>query len=103
MSTKYPEHQKLKAVAERSQTVGTFLDWLRDEKGISLAVQHEHNESCHEEGRWNRCGYSAGDYVPAFASTRNLLAEFFAIDEERLEREKRAMLAEMRGESVGES
>lgn len=96
MSTKYPEHEKLRAVAPQSQIVGTFLDWLRDEKGISLAVKHEHNESCLEERRWNRCGHSAGDYLPAFASTRNLLAEFFEIDEEKIENEKRAMLAELR-------
>ena len=102
MSTKYPEHEKLKAVVAQSQTVGAFLDWLRDEKGISLAVQHAHNESCSEGGRWARCGYSNGDYAPAFASTRNLLAEFFEIDEEKIENEKRAMLAELRGESVAQ-
>ena len=102
-TNKYPEHARLKAVATQSQTVGTFLDWLRDEKGISLAVQHKHADSCKEDGeRYNNCGYSEGEYMPAFATTRGLLAEFFEIDERKIEDEKLAMLAELRGESVAQ-
>jgi hypothetical protein len=96
MTTKYPEHQKLKAVRAKSQAVGEFLDWLTAEKRITLAVAHEHTASCREDGL--RCGYSAGDYLPASASTRELLAEFFDIDESKIENEKRAMLAELRGD-----
>lgn len=95
---KYPEHVRLKSVKPQSQAIGEFLDWLSDEKKISLAVQHEHTESCYEE-KYIRCGFSSGEYLPAQATTRNLLEEFFEIDGQKIEREKRAMLAELRGES----
>lgn len=91
----YPEHEKLKLVAEQSQTVGAFLDWLRDEKGISLTVRHEHTTSCREDG-YVRCGYSQGEYMPAHTTPHKLLAEFFEIDEKKIETEKRAMLAGLR-------
>lgn len=93
----YPEHVKLKSVKPRSQAIGEFLEWLASEKRIALAVQHEHTESCYEE-KYIRCGYSSGEYLPAQATTRGLLAEFFEIDEVKLEREKRMMLADLRGE-----
>jgi hypothetical protein len=103
MTTEYPEHEKLRAVREKSQAIGEFLDWLGEEKGLSLVVQHEHDGNCRGEDGRNGCGYRKGDYAPSFASTRALLAEFFEIDEERLEREKRAMLAELRGEKAHET
>ena len=100
---KYPEHEKLKAVAERSQTVGSFLDWLTHEKGIALTVQHEHTASCKEHGeRYNNCGYREGEYMHAGTPVRVLLAEFFEIDEKKIEAEKQAMLAELRGESLAQ-
>ncbi len=103
MTTKYPEHERLRAVALKSQTVGEFLDWLSHQKGISFTVQHEHTDACSEPGdRYNRCGYRDGDYAPSGATTRSLLAEFFEIDERKIEEEKRAMLAELRGESVAQ-
>ena len=30
MST-YPEHEKLRAVKDRSQTIGEFVEWLEDQ------------------------------------------------------------------------
>lgn len=93
---KYPEHAKLKAVARESQAVGRFFDWLADTKGIALAVQHEHTDSCRDDDGYIHCGYRSGEYVPARATMRGLLAEFFEIDEEKLEREKSQMLAEIR-------
>lgn len=62
----YPEHEKLRLVSEKSQACGEFLDWLI------------------ERGWEPREGGSA--------NVRKLLAEFFEIDQELLEREKEHML-----------
>lgn len=72
-----PEHDKLRAVKDRSQACGEFLDWLRDH-GYVL------------------CERAEEELVPAFKRTEQILAEFFEIDLDALEREKREMLAELR-------
>jgi len=74
----YPEHEKLTKVADKSQAIGEFLEWCSAEKGISLANYSDYRED--------------GMPVPF----RPLLAEFFEIDENVLEQEKRAMLDAMR-------
>lgn len=73
----YPEHVKLKAIQAKSQACGEFLEWL-DERGIELG--------CWAEGRFDPYSYRK----------TSLLAEFFGIDERKIEEEKRAMLDEMR-------
>jgi len=76
----YPEHTKLKAIQHQSQTVGEFLEWL-DSKGIQL------------------CTYlRPDDNWPTRLATNNrdLLAEYFDIDQKVLEDEKRKMLDEQR-------
>ena len=42
--TTYPEHEKLQAVNEKSQAIGEFLDWLRDEKRVQLVTWEEWEE-----------------------------------------------------------
>lgn len=80
----YPEHEKLKKVQKESQAVGEFLEWLRGEKGYEIA-------------RWNRDDFDEEDdrLVPVHISIEKLLAEFFNIDTNKLEEEKRAMLAQL--------
>lgn len=70
----YPEHEKLRAIKEESQVCGEFIEWL----GMQ--------------------GYSV---EPISRKTRAFvlraqLANFFEIDEEKLEEEKQAMLEELR-------
>lgn len=74
-----PEHEKLHKVRDKSQVCGEFLDWLRDEKGFTLATEDEY-----------------GDPIPVYTSTTKLLAEFFEIDLKVLEDEKEQMLRELR-------
>lgn len=74
----YPEHEKLAVVQERSQACGEFLDWLVNERRLVVA----------EYGEYGLVAFCGG--------TQKLLAEFFEIDERRLEEEKRAMLEEIR-------
>lgn len=68
--SEYPEHDKLRACRDKSQLCGEFLEWLLEEKG----------------------------WEPPEAAIRleAVLAEFFEIDQCRLEDEKVAMLSLMR-------
>ncbi len=80
--TKYPEHEKLKALNGANQTVGDFIEWLFGK---------------YELAEWNtNQELSEDELVPAHRSRDGLLAEFFNIDQNRLEEEKRAMLDEIR-------
>jgi len=63
----YPEHDKLAAVHAESQPIGTFLDWLQCEKGVILPERIE-----------------------------VLLAEYFEINLDLIEMEKRVMLSDCR-------
>jgi hypothetical protein len=74
----YPEHIKLKAISARSQAIGEFLEWLTCKKGFTICQLHRE------------------EFMPVYTRTENLLAEFFEIDLDKIEAEKRAMLAELR-------
>lgn len=87
----YPEHDKLQLVKDRSQACGEFMDWLLNEKKIELA-------------EWGVDQDEAADHPeaetpflwPISRPWTSLLAEFFGIDEKKLEAETVAMLEEMR-------
>lgn len=61
----YPEHVKLKRIQKQSQTCGEFLEWLQEQDYVELSIHKR---------------------------LASILAEFFEIDENKLEQEKRAML-----------
>lgn len=82
----YPEHDKLHKVKDRSQACGEFLDWLREEKHVLLHVYDK----------------SLDMYYPLLQSNEKLLAEFFDIDMDVLEQEKRMMLDMLRKTNSGE-
>lgn len=67
--SEYPEHDKMQAIKNDSQAQGEILEWLSSSKGIMLGQ-----------------GIS------------ELLAEYHEIDLKKIETEKRAMLAKIRGE-----
>lgn len=77
-----PECDKLAAVRDRSQVVGEFIEWLTGEKGIELAIFGENEE---------------GDeaLLPFHFNRDGILAEFFDIDMNRVEKERRAILAQL--------
>ena len=75
---KYPEHIKLKQISDKSQVIGEFMDF----SGYTLCEYSEELEV----------------YMPVLSSISALLAKHFGIDEEKIEQEKRAMLAELRGD-----
>lgn len=83
----YPEHEKLKKVAEQSQVIGEFVDIFLGGKGIMLAHYYEFVDTGGKQLTTHG--------VPAID---DLLAEFFDIDRDKLETEKRAMLEQARSE-----
>lgn len=79
----YPEHIKLKAIMGKSQAIGEFIDWLFGEYKIVLASRFELNDTLYQ----------------STISIDKLLAGFFDIDRDVLEKEKRQILETMRGEA----
>lgn len=93
---KYPEHEKLKKISDKSQACGDFLSWLLGEKELVLAQYHEHNETCRGRDGFKHCGYRKDELAITYVSVDSLLAEFFGIDQQKIWEEKDAMLAEIR-------
>lgn len=72
------EIEKVKAVSERSQTIGGFLEWLQSKEYVIAS--------------W-------GAYDNLYQERRSIeewLAQYFGIDLKKLEKEKRALLDEIR-------
>jgi len=68
---------KLRAVQGLSQTIGDFLDWL-SERGIVLCRPERHH------------------YCPIPETAEQLLAQYFQIDLNKVEAEKRVILEKLR-------
>lgn len=82
----YPEHEKLRAVKERSQVIGEFLDTGLKELGLTLCEATDLFEC---------------PWAPTPMSLETILAKYFNIDPNRLEEEKLAMLEELRSAQKG--
>lgn len=80
--TYYPEHDKLLVIKDKSQAIGEFMEWCADE-GLHLAEW------------WESHSYT-GCMQITLRGTTGLVAEFYDIDLNVLEAEKRAMLNEQR-------
>lgn len=75
----YPEHIKLKAIQPKSQAIHDFIEFLQG-KGIYLGEYYKDFDRMVFAGR----------------NITNLVAEFFDIDQNKLEGEKRHMIDVMR-------
>lgn len=100
-----PELEKLKAVHEKSQAIGEFVDLFMRGNGFTFGKPHVHDESCpgwdHERGKYNPglgdgCSFHSGDMIHCNTPLEKLLAEFFNIDMDKVEEERRAILDYMR-------
>ncbi len=89
-----PELDKLHAVKDKSQACGEFVEWLKEHK-IVLAKIHEHTDHCYEDGD-RVCGASKDELVLDMTRLEKHLANFFEIDLDKVEAEKRALLDEIR-------
>jgi hypothetical protein len=98
--TEYPEHEKLKAVQEKSQAIGSFLEWLTGTKKYVTAKYVkvwndeiiDSEEDVSEENRED----IYDQLIPESLHINNILAEYYEIDLKKLEQEKCAMLEELR-------
>ena len=71
----YPEHDKMNAVKEESQAIGEFLTWA---EGEGMILYHQFAR------------------VPVMKSTNQLLADYYGIDLDEVNAEKRRMIQEIR-------
>lgn len=74
-----PECEKLTKVADKSNIIGAFLDWL-NEKGYVLSEWDDHDK-----------------LYPVHLSIEKLLAKYFNIDLVKVEKERSAWLEQLRG------
>jgi 2C-methyl-D-erythritol 2,4-cyclodiphosphate synthase len=79
---KYPEHDKLHAVVDRSQEVGQFLEWMQ-EQGWHFCKSVKYDE------------FDEPQLAIQYLNITKTLAEYFHIDLDKIEAEKRAMLDEL--------
>ena len=112
VETKYPECEKLAAVADKSQAIGDFLDWLRSgeadntrfKRPIFLAANSIVAEEWHHGEQDlledEDCDVDEGKLCYWGYDIRRLLAKYFEIDLDKVESERRAMLEELRKEDT---
>lgn len=79
MKVKTTELDKMAKVHERSQAIGAFLDWLGGERDYTICELGENGEGMEE-------------YFPVRPNIEKLLAEYFDIDLEKVEKERRKLL-----------
>lgn len=121
----YPEHEKLRAVKGEAETIGAFLEWLQSEGKVICTWQDAGNNGkprvvpatpediariaeMHGTHSWEVANARANgvdnfdyewwgdEYVPMRGSISDRLAEYFHIDQVKLDAEKRAMLEKLR-------
>lgn len=80
MANEYPECEKMSKVKDKSQTIGEFIEWIEWKKNWEI---------CERRGRED-------SLFPVPFSTEKLLADFFGINLDKVEKEKRQMLDEIR-------
>lgn len=113
MSSNYPEHDKLHKVADISQEIGEFIDVGLPKMGMEIYELVTRDCDCPHcrEGRgeitaWHDKGEKATivngavqitEWVPTHKSAQAILATYFDIDLKKIDAEKDAMLAELRG------
>ena len=87
---KTPECDKMLKVHEKSQEIGNFLNWLREEKEVCFMTENPD----WREGRNN----DKTEYLYFHFNMEELLAEYFKIDLKKVETERQAILKSLRDE-----
>ncbi len=91
--TTYPEHEKMKALNGASQTAGEFVDWMQGQ-GIVFAEYQTVQRTNILTGK--PLADMVETLMPKHLNIPALLADFFDIDEAKLEAEKQEMIAGLR-------
>jgi hypothetical protein len=76
-----PELDKMLRVKDESQAIGEFIEWL-GANGMWI-------------GEYVDLGYREPRGVPVSKTINGLLADFYGIDMQKIEQERRAILAEI--------
>lgn len=92
---KFPEHEKLEAISDESQACHDFLEFL-NEKGFVFCQDLDYVDEFEDPMTGKVITYTGKRLAPVAVDRRNLLAEFFEIDLDKLEEEKRTMLEGLR-------
>lgn len=82
MGVETPECEKLQSVSDTSQEIGAFLDWLQQEKGCVFSRYVGSNDRLVVD--------------TDLENKERLLAEYFNIDLDKVEAERRALIKELR-------
>lgn len=97
MMVETPELDKASKIVGESQRIGEFIDWVKDTKHIWLCQYitcTEVREHIFKPGTYYEVEVT--ELVPIKISTESLLAEFFDINLDKIEAEKRALLEQVR-------
>ena len=101
--SEYPEHERLQAIIDDRDTVQHFLDWLLDEKGLTLAFYGEDNgfgdisrEHKLFPAHANDTRLTPREDAYSGGLRERLLALYFDIDPRKLSKEKDQMLRDIR-------
>lgn len=114
VDAKMPECERMLNVKEKSQAIGEFLEWLEETKKVHFRQFAVACGRCKcttverdEDGDWycNECEEYTATYDVEILfplRTEQLLAEFFRIDLNKVEQERRDMLKELRNNHARE-
>lgn len=89
----YEEHEKMSAVQGQLDALIEFLEEWSSQKGLAL---------CQLVDSGKRTGFGSDvvmEYQPVFSS-RRLVYEFLAIDDRKIEQERRQMLDDIRSSTL---
>ena len=107
---RYPESDKMRKASEHSQAIGEFLEWMESQGirrmqwrteitdwvpcvNVSLTGTHATCPNCSGSGMQE---IRTSGYFDDGRSITKLLAEYFHVDLDKVEQERRAMLDEIR-------
>ena len=79
MEIKTPELNKIKKVSEKSQEIGSFIDWL-EEIGYHISEYKKYDEFEEEQ------------LVTVYLNSEQILAKYFKIDLNKAEKERQLIL-----------
>jgi hypothetical protein len=94
-----PETDKMLAVKDNSQAVGEFIEWLGRNKMVIARYASKEDEWADEGEERVATGVKEGDLLPVYTSIEKMLAKYFKIDLDKVEKEKRQILEDLRSKT----
>ena len=91
-----PETDKMIAVKDKSQAIGEFIEWLGTEGMIIARYATKEDEWADEGEERVATGTYEGDLLPVLTSIEKILAQYFGVDLNKAEKEKRAILESLK-------